>query len=222
MRRAAERPLAAIDECRAHAVRFRPDAVEGVIGDEQDAGALLADDLGRLGIGLPMRLEISGFLNRDDMIEAKTDMRPRSLEHVAVAIRKDRKLVAFGPQLLERRNDVGKWLEPLDLRHQGTHLVVAVGDTAAVHHMRYGPMPDLAVRRMPAVAQRIDHRALEMGAPPPGDEAAGLAMPALPLQKRRDRLDQPPLHIDDGAVLIERQRLDLALEDFRVLHVESA
>jgi hypothetical protein len=30
------------------------------------------------------------------------------------------------------------------------------------------------------------------------------------------------VHIDDGAVLVERKRLDLALEDFRVLHGASS
>jgi hypothetical protein len=86
MRCLAEWPLAPIDKRGPHAVRFGPDAVERVIGDKQDAGPILADDLRRPGISLPMRLEISGFGNRDHVIEAKSDMRPGSLEHIAVAV----------------------------------------------------------------------------------------------------------------------------------------
>src|SRR6266481_4166211 len=52
MRGLAERPLAPVDEGGAHAVGFCPDAVEGVIGDEQNAGAVLPDDLGGPGVGL--------------------------------------------------------------------------------------------------------------------------------------------------------------------------
>jgi len=59
---------------------------------------------------------------------------------------------------------------------------------------------------MPAIAQRVDHRVLEMRAAPPGDEAMRLAVPAIALEERRDRLGQSLLHIDDGAVLVERQR----------------
>ncbi len=79
-------------------------------------------------------------------------------------------------------------------------------------------MADLAVGRVAAIQQRVDHRVLEVRAPPPGDEAAGLAVPALLLQERRDGLGQPFLHVDDGAVLIESQRLDLALEDLGAFH----
>src|SRR5262245_4258341 len=39
-----------------------------------------------------------------------------------------------------------------------------------------------------------------------------LAVPTLALEERRDGVGQPRLHIDDGAVLVERQRLDLASE----------
>ena len=79
-------------------------------------------------------------------------------------------------------------------------------------------MADLPVRRVAAIAQRVDHRVLEVRAAPPGDEAVGVALPALPLQKRRDGLGQALLHVDDGAVLVERQRLDLASEDLEVFH----
>src|SRR6266849_5142327 len=59
MRRLAERPAAAVDEGGAHAERFGADAVEGVIGDEENMRAVRADDLLGLGVGLPVRLEIA-------------------------------------------------------------------------------------------------------------------------------------------------------------------
>src|SRR5262245_66287856 len=71
---------------------------------------------------------------------------------------------------------------------------------------------------MPAIAQRVDHRILEVRAAPPGDEAIRLAVPTLALEERRDRLGQPLLHVDDGAVLIEGHRLDLASEHLRSCH----
>src|SRR5271167_2018402 len=58
-------------------------------------------------------------------------------------------------------------------------------------------------------------------AAPPGDEAVRLARPALLFEKRRDGCGEPLLHVDDGAVLVECQRLDLAPEDFRLFHVAS-
>src|SRR5262249_27399083 len=57
MRRVAER--AAVDERRPYAIRFRADAIEGMIGNEEDARASEANDLGCLGIGLPVRLKIA-------------------------------------------------------------------------------------------------------------------------------------------------------------------
>ena len=82
-------------------------------------------------------------------------------------------------------------------------------------------MADLSVGRVAAVAQCIDHRVLEVCASPPGDEAIGIALPTLFLQKWRDRLAQALLHVDNGAVLIEDQHLDLALEDVRAFHALS-
>src|SRR5262249_50197369 len=72
--------------------------------------------------------------------------------------------------------------------------------------------------RMPAIAERVDHRVLKMSAAPPGDEAMRLAVPTLALEERRHSLGQPLLHIDNGAVLIERQRLDLASENLVRCH----
>src|SRR5260370_8160365 len=76
MRGLPERPLAPVDERRPHAVRFCPDAVEGVIGDEENAGGFLPDDLGGLGVGLPMRLEIAGLLAPNDVIKPKPHFLP--------------------------------------------------------------------------------------------------------------------------------------------------
>src|SRR5438876_820400 len=74
-------------------------------------------------------------------------------------------------------------------------------------------MPDLPVRRMSAIAERVDHRVLVVRATPPGDETVRLSIPALPLQEGCDGLGEPLLHIDDGAVLVERQHLDFAPQD---------
>src|SRR5512138_735754 len=81
VRRLAERPLAPVDESRAHAVGFGADAVEGMVGDERDARAVLADDLLGLGVGLPVRLEIARFLHRDHVVEGEADMRAGRLQH---------------------------------------------------------------------------------------------------------------------------------------------
>src|SRR5215472_13740596 len=43
-------------------------------------------------------------------------------------------------------------------------------------------------------------------------------MPALPLQERRDGLREPFLHIDDGAVLVEREYFDFAPQDVGRFH----
>src|SRR4249920_1572366 len=108
MRCLAEWPPAPVDKGGPHAVGFCSDAVEGVIGDEQDAGAILANNLHSLGIRLPMRLETAGLLYGNDVVEAKPDVRRRGVEHVAVAVRKDCQLIACGPEPLESGHNVGK------------------------------------------------------------------------------------------------------------------
>ena len=115
--------------------------------------------------------------------------------------------------LLERRDDVGKRFQLLDLADERAHLVLGVGDAAAIHDVGNGTMADLPVRRVATIAQRVDHRVLEVCAPPPGDEAVRLAVPAFRLQEGRRGLGEPLLHVDDGAVLVERQYFDLALQD---------
>ena len=152
------------------------------------------------------------------MVEGKADVGAGGPEHVRVAVGKDGELVAGAPEPLERRHHVGEGLQFFDLADEPTHLVLGVGDFAAVHHMGYRAVADLAVGRVSAVEQRIDHRVLEVRAPPPRHEAAGRACPTLLGKERRDRLRQSLLHVDDGAVLVEGQRLDLALEDFGPFH----
>ena len=73
-------------------------------------------------------------------------------------------------------------------------------------------MADLAIGRVLAMQERIDHRILEMGAPPPGHEGIGIAAPALRLQERRCDRDQPALHVDDRAVLVEHAGFDVILD----------
>src|SRR5215471_5416420 len=76
-------------------------------------------------------------------------------------------------------------------------------------------MSDLPVRRMPAIAQRVDHRVLEVRATPPGNEIIRLSVPTLPLQERRDGFSKPLLHIDDGAVLVEGEDFYLAPQNIK-------
>src|SRR5262249_48709569 len=55
-------PLAAVDERGPHAIRLCANAVEGMIGNKQNVGAVMANDLFRFRVGLPVRFEIAGFL----------------------------------------------------------------------------------------------------------------------------------------------------------------
>src|SRR6266511_3123275 len=67
--------------------------------------------------------------------------------------------------------------------HEGAHLVRRVADAAAIHHVSDRALSDLPIGRMPAIAQRVDHRVLEVRAAPPGDEAIRLAVPTLALEE---------------------------------------
>src|SRR5262249_44646583 len=75
----AKGPFAAVDERGPHAVRLRANAIEGMIGNKQDTGAILTNDLLSFCISLPVRLEIAGLLHRNDVIERKADVRPGGL-----------------------------------------------------------------------------------------------------------------------------------------------
>ena len=79
-------------------------------------------------------------------------------------------------------------------------------------------LADFPVGGMSPLQQRIDHRVLEVGAPPPGDDGAGIAAPPLGFQERGDVGGEPALHVDDRAVLVEHDDLDAALERFDVCH----
>src|SRR4030095_2456353 len=144
------------------------DAIEGMIGNKQDTGAVLANDLLGIRISLPVRLEIACLLHRNYMIERKAYVRPGRLEHVTMAVRQNGQLVSLGSKLLERRNNIWKRLQLFHIADKLANLFLRVGDAAAVHNERRRAMPDLAVGRMAAIAQRVDHRVLEVCTAPPG------------------------------------------------------
>ena len=48
-------------------------------------------------------------------------------------------------------DDLWKWLQHLNLADQPLHLVLSVGDSAAVHDVGYGTMTNLSVRRMTTI-----------------------------------------------------------------------
>src|ERR1700724_190621 len=109
MWRLSERALAPVDETGPHAVGLRTDAIERVVGHEQATRAVFADQLFGFGIGLPVRLEVAGLLDRDHTIEAKADVRRGGIQHVAVAVGKNRELMSCAAQPFERRDDVREW-----------------------------------------------------------------------------------------------------------------
>lgn len=69
VRGATKRAVATIDEGAAHAGGFCTQAVEGMVGNEQDFVQLDAHDLGRFGVGGNMRLERVRFGDGDDVVE---------------------------------------------------------------------------------------------------------------------------------------------------------
>src|SRR5262245_65900951 len=117
MRCLAEWTFAAVNKRGAHAVGFCTYAVECVIGNKQDAGAVATNDLLGFRIGFPMRLEITGLLHRNDMIELKADVWSGGLQHVSVAVRQNYQLISRRTELLERGNHFGNWLKFLDLAY---------------------------------------------------------------------------------------------------------
>src|SRR5262245_57111363 len=170
IRSLSEWPLPPVNECRPHATGFRPDTVEGVVGNKQGARAIFAEDLLGLRVRLPVRLAIASFLHRNDMIEREADVWPGTLQIVAPPVRPNRQSESFGPEMLECSNDIRKRLQLLDFTDEPANLVLRIGDAAAVHNVRDGAMADLSVRRMPAIAKGVDHRVLEVCASPPGDK----------------------------------------------------
>src|SRR5262249_18659124 len=76
-------PLAAVDEGGPHPIRLCANAIEGMIRNKQNAGSVMTNELFRFRIGLPVWLEIAGFLHRNDVIERKANVRSGGLEHVS-------------------------------------------------------------------------------------------------------------------------------------------
>lgn len=58
-----------------------------------------------------------------------------------------------------------------------------MGDPGAVQDVGDSPVPDLAIGGVAPGAEGVDHRILEMGPPPTGNELVRVALPA-----RRKRL----------------------------------
>ena len=158
-----------------------------------------------------VRLEVAGRGDREVVVERKADVGPRVLEHVRVAVRQDREPVPRS-EALERRDHVVERAEPLDLGDQPAHLVLRVRDAGPLEGEGEGAPADLPVGRVAPIDERVDHRVLEVRAPPPGDEGARPAAPPLGLEVRRDGLGEAGLHVDDRAVEIEGQDPDGVLD----------
>lgn len=182
-----------------------------MIGHEQHLIGLHAHDLGRLGVGRDMRLERIGLSHRDHAIERDLVVLLRGLEHIGIAVRQHDELV-FALQPRERLRHFRKRHQLLDLADEIAHVVHRVVDLRAVHHMGNCAVSDLAIGRVLAMQQRIDHRILEMGPTPPCDEGIRIALPALLCKERCGDFNQAALHVDDGAVLIEHADLHVALD----------
>src|SRR5262244_2854251 len=80
---------------------------------------------------------------------------------------------------------------------------------------------NLTVGQMRAVQQRIDHRVLEVRAPPPGHQARWLTLPALGLEIRPYGCGEPRLHVNDGAVEVEHAQLHRRSQLFERPHCAS-
>src|SRR6266850_3808446 len=93
VRGAAKRPPAPVDEGRAHARGFGADAIERVVGDEQDLVHPHAHDLGGFRVRRHMRLERAGDGDRDHRVEWNLVERLGGLEHVGITVREHDDLV---------------------------------------------------------------------------------------------------------------------------------
>ena len=69
-----------------------------------------------------MRLEISGLLHRNDMIEQSRSPFERIVS-----------LLSCGSKLLKIGNDIGKRLEFFDLANEPAYLLLRVRNTASIH-----------------------------------------------------------------------------------------
>ena len=103
----AKRAPSPVDEASRHAKRLGTDAIEGVVGDEQDRVWCQADDRGGGAIGRHMRLEGARTGNLDHALKRKTEVRLCCLKHVRITIREHDESVALG-QPFECRHHVRK------------------------------------------------------------------------------------------------------------------
>jgi hypothetical protein len=139
----------------------------------------------------------------------------RLLQHVRVTVRQHHQPVAR-LQPRQRLRYFGERLEPFDAGDKPAHFRVRVCNARAREHAVGGEMADLPIRRVLPVQQRVDHRVLEVRAPPPGDEIICIALPALALEEAGHGFAESTLHVDDCAVLVEHADLDGALEHLSV------
>ena len=152
-----------------HPGRLGTDAVEAVIGDEEDLVQGHSQDLGGLGVGRDMGLEGAGDRRRDDGVERDAVIPLRVLQHVGVPVREDHDLEG-GLKPGQGVGDVGKWAERLDLSHEVPHLLHRVRDPGTLQDPGHRPVADHPVRGVGLVQQGVDHRVLEMRPTPPGHE----------------------------------------------------
>ena len=169
---------------------FAPMQSNAWLATKSTLGTVDAEPLAGHGVRGMVGLEVPGLLDRDAVVEFKPDMRFGRFEHVRVAVGQDGQAVAPAKHL-QCVQHVGKGLQPLDLRHEPAHLLVRVVDAGPAHDVRDRAVSDVPVRGVTAIAQRIDHRVLEVRAPPPGDETVRVSGPALAGKERGHRGRQP-------------------------------
>jgi hypothetical protein len=169
MRRLAERPVSPIDKRTPHARRLRADAIESMVCDEENLARLEAENFDRLCVGRAVWLEGFRLRDGDHLIEGDLVILFGGLEHVGIAVGENDQLV-FGLQLFQGRRYFRKRLELLDLADEIPDLFRRVLDAGSIHYVSDGAVTDLAIRRVLAMEQRINHRVLKVSAAPPGDE----------------------------------------------------
>jgi hypothetical protein len=128
-------------------------------------------------------------------------------QHVRVAVGEHGQLVVL-VEASEGLGDFGKSTQTLDGSHESADFFVRMGDAGAVHDLADGEVANLAIGRVVALQQSVDHRVFEVGAAPPGNEGVGIAWPVLGLEERGGEFAQASLHVDDGAVLVEHAEFD--------------
>ena len=118
----------------------------GVDGRPADADALAA------ACGRPDLADVHGF------VRMRAPLAPWAATMGGEpAIDFDEMVEAIRVQLLPGCEHIIERLQFLNLRNQPAYLVLGIGEAAPIHHVGHRAMTDLAVRRVSAVAQRIDH-----------------------------------------------------------------